>query len=190
MSSRTSLVILVGSGLIGLAVLGLGLKTREAPRPSGPFNLIEAKTKSPFTEQDLRGKPTAIFFGFTSCPDVCPTALVTAGRWLAGLGPDAEKIRFVFVTIDPERDSPEKMAEYLSAFDARIVGLSGSRDQIERITGRFGVVANKVPAGDSYNFEHTSLILLLDGSGTLVDSVDFEDREEKALEKLRALLSR
>lgn len=190
MSSRTSLVVLVGSGLIGLAILGLGLKQREAPRPSGPFSLIEVKSKAPFTEQELRGKPTAMFFGFSSCPDVCPTALVTAGRWLSGLGADAEKIRFVFVTVDPERDSPDKMAEYLTAFDARILGLSGERAEIEKLSGRFGVVANKVPAGDSYNYEHTSLILLLDRSGTLVDSVDFEDREDKALGKLRALIAR
>jgi protein SCO1/2 len=190
MNSRTSLFVLLGLGLIGLGVLGLGLKKRDEPRPSGPFSLTEVKSKAAFTDQNLRGQPTALFFGFTSCPDVCPTALVTAGKWLTALGPDADKLRFVFVTVDPERDTVEKLAEYLSAFDARILGLTGPRLEIERMCGNFGVVANKVPAGDSYNYEHTSLILLLDRSGTLVDSVDFEDREDKALGKLRALMAR
>lgn len=190
MNSRSSLMLLVGLGLVAVGVLGLGLRKRADPRSSGPFSLVEVRSKAPFTDQSLSGQPTALFFGFTSCPDVCPTALVTAGQWLKALGPDAERLRFVFVTVDPERDTEAKLSEYLTAFDERILGLTGERSQIERIVGNFGVVANKVPSGDSYNYEHTSLILLLDKTGTLVDSVDFEDREDKALGKLKALLAR
>lgn len=189
-SSRSSLRLLVGLGLVAVGVLGLGLRQRPERRAGGPFALTEVRSKAVFTQESLKGLPTGLFFGFASCPDICPAALVTAGQWLEKLGPDAEKLRFIFVTVDPERDTEARMAEYLSVFDERILGLTGERDQIDRIIGTFGVVANKVPAGESYNYEHTSLILLLDQSGVLVDTVDFHDPEELALAKLRAHIAR
>lgn len=189
-SSRSSLRLLVGLGLVAVGVLGLGLKQKPERRAGGPFTLTEVRSKAAFTQESLKGVPTGLFFGFASCPDICPAALATAGQWLKALGPEADKLRFVFVTVDPERDTEARMSEYLSVFDARILGLTGERDQVDRIIGTFGVVANKVPAGESYNYEHTSLILLLDRSGTLVDTVDFHDPEDEALVKLRSLITR
>jgi protein SCO1/2 len=190
MSRRVPWLALVGAGLVGLGLLGLGL-TRERGAPLvAHFQLTEVKTGTPFTEVSLRGRPTALFFGFTYCPDVCPTALATAGRWLDALGPDAEKLRFVFVTVDPERDTAEQLSRYLSAFDARIQGLTGPRAQVEALMRPLGVFAQKTPVGESYVYDHTSLILLLDSNGLLVDTVDFHDREDQALADLRAVLAR
>jgi protein SCO1/2 len=152
------------------------------------FELIDAKSGKPFTDRNLRGQPAALFFGFTHCPDVCPTALITAGRWLKALGPDADKLRFVFVSVDPERDTQDALALYLRSFDPRIIGLTGSRAQTDQMIKHYGVVAIKRESSDNdYAYDHTSLIQLFDSEGELAGTVDFDDPSETALAKLRAL---
>lgn len=190
MSNKPLLAALIAVGVTGLLFVGVGLLIRQRQAAPLAYRLTDVETGQPFTEASLVGQPTALFFGFTTCPDVCPTALVTAGRWLDLLGADAAGLRFVFVTVDPERDTPELMARYLSAFDARISGLSGSRAETDRIIAAYNVVATKVPAGTSYRYDHTSLILLIDRRGHMVDAVDFHDPEDKALAKLRAVIQR
>jgi protein SCO1/2 len=156
----------------------------------GPFELVEAKSQRRFSDHELRGAPAAMFFGFTHCPDVCPMALSVATRWLKALGPDARRLHFVFVTVDPERDTPEHVAQYLQSFDPRIIGLTGTRAQIDAVLERYRIVAEKnaSPSGDGYSYDHTALIQLFDARGGFAGTLDFEDPDDLALAKLRALI--
>lgn len=158
---------------------------------SEPFHLVEAKTLRPFTDQQLQGRGvTAVFFGFTSCPEVCPTTLATAGRWLTALGDDAARVRFVFITVDPERDTPERMTKYLSVFDARIVGATGARPEVEAAIKHFGAFAQKQPgrSDDDYSYDHTALTFLVGADGMVAGSLDFEEAPSIAVDKLRRLI--
>lgn len=177
--------LVIGGGLIAHRVI-----RGEAPPPPGaPFALIDARTGEPFTEQSLIGQPTALFFGFTACPDVCPTGLATAARWHRALGADASKLRIAFVTVDPERDTAERMAGYVGAFQAPIVGVTGPRTEVDRAIARFGIIATKVPQGDSYTYDHTALLLLIDRRGQTVSTLDLHDDDEAtAVSRLRALI--
>ncbi|MFO0723059.1 MAG: SCO family protein [Myxococcota bacterium] len=188
-ASKPLLGALIALGLTGLVFMMSGVVLRERRTVRTTYRLTDVKSGQPFTEGSLRGQPSALFFGFTACPDVCPTTLVTVGRWLDALGPAASRIRFYFVTVDPERDSAAVVAKYLSAFDPRIQGLVGPRTEIERISAAYNIVARKVPEGSSYRYEHTALVLLIDATGRLVDTVDFEEPEEKALAKLRRVIA-
>ncbi len=180
-----ALAVIVAGGLIALRATRDG----PAPDPGPPFALVDARTGQPFTEQTLFGAPAAIFFGFTHCPDVCPTSLATASRWMKALGDDADDLRVLFITVDPERDTAEKMAAYVTGFGAPIIGLTGPRAEVDRAIKRFGVIAQKVPQGESYTYDHTALLVLIDRAGQITGTVDpHDDADELAVGKLRALV--
>ena len=132
----------------------------------GPFSLIDTDGEE-VTLADLEGKPFAIFFGFTHCPDVCPTHLLDASGWLDALGPEADEVRVVFVSVDPERDTPENLGEYVSAFDERILGLTAKDEAtLAGVAERYRVRYEKVPLPDGgYTMNHTSDTLLFDADG-------------------------
>ena len=110
----------------------------------GPFKLTSHEGK-PFTEENLKGKPFVIFFGFTHCPEVCPTTLYDLTQDLAALGKDADRLQVVFITVDPARDTPELMKTYLSSFDPRIVGLPGTEAEIAAAAKAYKIYYRKVP---------------------------------------------
>jgi protein SCO1/2 len=142
------------------------------------------------SEQDFRGKPMAVFFGFTYCPDVCPTTLTDMTRMMEALGPDAERIQWLFVSVDTERDTPEAMARYLEAFDPRIVGLSGTEAQIAEAARNFRVYYRRVPLdGGSYTMDHSASVFLLDAAGRFAGTIDYKESDRVAEEKLRLLLA-
>jgi protein SCO1 len=188
------MIVRIGITLVALAA-ALTIAFRFDPQSgsmrgkvAAPFELTDAKSGKPFSEHDLRGHPSALFFGFTHCPDVCPTALVTAGQWLKALGSDADALRFVFVSVDPERDGPAALALYLQSFDPRIIGLTGSRAQTDQMIERYGVVAEKrASSGGDYAYDHTALVQLFDRNGRFAGTVDFDDPSDAAVAKLRAL---
>ena len=154
----------------------------------GPFELIDTEGRT-VTDSDLLGKPRAMFFGYTYCPDVCPTTLWEASQWLEALGKDAEKLRFVYVTVDPERDTPQQMKEYLRAFDKRIIGLSGSREQIDRIIKAYRVYARRVEMeGGDYSMDHTASVYLMNAKGEFVGTIAYRENTESAIRKLRRLI--
>lgn len=156
----------------------------------GPFTLLDQKRR-PFTEKSLEGKPTAMFFGYTFCPDVCPTTLLEASAWMKELGADADKLRVVFVSVDPERDTPEKLNEYMASFDDRFVGLSGSREETDRIVKAYRVFARKVDgAGGDYTMDHTAAVYLLDAQARFVGVINFQEPTDKAMIKIRRLVSK
>jgi protein SCO1/2 len=155
----------------------------------GPFSLVDQERR-PFTEKDLVGRPTAMFFGYTFCPDVCPTTLLEASQWLAALGADAERFRVVFVTVDPERDTPEKLGEFAASFDPQIVALSGPRPEIDRVVRAYRVYARKVDGKDGvYTMDHTAAVYLLDRAGRFSGMIEFQEETAKALAKIRALIA-
>jgi protein SCO1/2 len=160
-------------------------------RPSigGPFQLT-SHTGKPVTEKDFRGKPLAIFFGFTFCPDVCPTTMNEMAELMSRLGTDAERMHWVFVSVDAERDTPAQMAEYVALFDKRIVGLSGTTSQIADVARAFQVYYRRVAKGDTVTYDHSASIFLLDANGQFAGTIDYKESPEVAFDKLRALVAR
>ncbi len=159
-----------------------------AARVGGPFELTTQDGR-PFTERDLSGKPYAIFFGFTRCPDVCPTTLLDMTNRLEELKGDADKLHVIFVTIDPERDTPEFLAEYMKSFDKRIIGLTGTREQIARIAKAYRVVYEKVPgSGGDYTMNHTATVYLFDKYGSFASTLAYQEAESNQRTKIKKLI--
>jgi protein SCO1 len=153
----------------------------------GPFELTD-QTGKMVSEVDFLGKPSVYFFGFTHCPDVCPTTLYEMTNWLEELGDKADKINVAFVTVDPERDTPEVMADYVSAFDPHIVGLSGTPDQVTEMVKAFKVYRRRVDQGDGdYSMDHTATIYLMDAKGQFVGTIAYGEADDIALDKLKRL---
>ena len=151
----------------------------------GPFRLTAHDGRT-VTEADLTGMPVLLFFGFTHCPDICPTTLADVSAVLEQLGPDAEKAQALFVTVDPERDTPQVLASYIGAFHPRILGLSGDAAATAEIVRAYRVYAKKVPLKDGgYTMDHTAVVYLLDKEGRFVAPFDLRRPAEVAAEDLR-----
>ena len=154
----------------------------------GQFNLVRHDGTS-ISDRDLLGKPHAVFFGFTNCPEVCPTTLYEMSDWLDKLGEDANKIGIYFVTVDPARDTPTLLSEYLTSFDPRITGITGEKSAVEETLLSFKIYFKRVD-GESgeYSMDHTAIIFLLDAQGKFVGSIAYGEDGQSAVEKLRRLL--
>jgi protein SCO1 len=137
----------------------------------GPFELTTHDGKR-LSSSELAGTPFAIFFGFTSCPDVCPTTMLELTNVLRRLGPDADRMRYFFVSVDTERDTPEQLKLYLSNFDHRITGLVGTPAEIAAVARAYRVYYEKVPTKDGYTYNHTALLYLMGRDGHLVGTTD------------------
>jgi protein SCO1/2 len=156
--------------------------------PGGSFELVDHNGR-PFAGTALGGRPYAIFFGFTHCPDVCPTTLLEMSNNLERLGADADRLKVVFVSVDPERDTPARLREYLSAFDPRIIALTGSEQAIAAAAKGWNAFYNKVPEDDgSYTIAHSAYVYLMDRDNRLADTMGFQESEAEQLEKLRRLV--
>ncbi|MBO1909024.1 SCO family protein [Microvirga sp. 3-52] len=154
----------------------------------GPFKLVSHEGK-PFTEENLKGKPFVVFFGFTHCPEVCPTTLYDLTQDMAALGKDAEKLQAAFITVDPARDTPELMKTYLASFDPRIVGLSGTEEEIAAAARAYKIYYRKVPTeGQDYTMDHSATLFLMDGKGEFYGTSNFQEPEETRRAKLRQLI--
>jgi protein SCO1 len=151
------------------------------------FRLI-TQHGTPFSERDLAGAPAAIFFGFTSCPDVCPTTLLEMTKDLEALGSDGDRIRFVFISVDPETDSPARLKDYLESFDPRIVALTGPAATIAAVARAYGARYRKVATASGHTFEHTPGIFLIDRSGETAAVLSSEEAPASRLAKLRTLV--
>ena len=155
----------------------------------GPFSLLNHKGEA-VTEDIFRGKPSVTLFGFTHCPDVCPTGLMQMASWAEELGPDAEKLGFVFVTVDPERDTPAIMSDYVAAFSDRIVGITGEPSAVHAMTKDYKIYSRKVPLeGGDYTMDHTASMILQDAEGNFVGTIARDEAGETGLAKLRRLVA-
>jgi len=166
--------------------------TRHPEKPSeigGPFRLLAANGKE-VTEADFRGRWMLVYFGYTRCPDACPTALQDMANAIDVLGPDAKtKVAVIFVTIDPARDTPAIMQDYVSAFDAPITGLSGSPAQIDAVAKEYRVYYAKHPTKDGgYDMDHSSIIYVMDPRGHFVTNFTHETAPEAIAAKLKTLM--
>lgn len=170
--------------------LGAGGTARPvAVSIGGPFTLTDT-TGRRVSEADLAGKPTAMFFGYTFCPDVCPTTLSEATQWLAALGPDGDRLRVVFVSVDPGRDTPDHLRTYLGAFDPRIQGWSGTEAELDKVKSAYRVFVRKVERPDGqYLIDHTATVYLLDAGGRFAGTIAYGEAADSALGKLRRLLA-
>lgn len=180
-----------------LAVSGVSLRggdVASTPRPGAPlggaFSLIDHRGEPVSEATVFRGKPSITLFGFTHCPDVCPTGLMQMAKWADELGPDADKLNFVFVTVDPERDTPEVMRDYVTAFSDRIIGISGPAADVMQMTKSYKVYSRKVPIeGSDYTMDHTASMILQDASGNFVGTIDNKESPEVGLTKLKRLVA-
>lgn len=178
--------------LIGLlAVLWASGGVRGVTAPAaigGPFQLTD-QAGAPFTEKDLQGRPTLIFFGFTHCPDVCPTSLFEISEVLRAMGKDADKVNALFISVDPERDTAAAMKDYLSSFDPHLKGLTGDPAAVEKVIKEYRVYARKVPLKDGdYTMDHTALIYLMDRDGRFVAPFNLNRKPEEAASDLKRYL--
>jgi protein SCO1/2 len=154
----------------------------------GPFQLT-SHDGNQISDADLKGKPHLIFFGFTHCPDVCPTALFEVSEVLRALGPDGDKARALFVTVDPERDTAPVLKDYLSNFDPRLIGVTGSIEDVGKMLSAYRVYFKKVPTeGGNYTMDHTALVYLMDKQGRFVAPFNLKRRPEEAAADLRRYL--
>lgn len=154
----------------------------------GPFTLVDTNGR-PVTEKSLLGRPTAIFFGFTFCPEVCPTTLTEMTAALDALGPDADKLNVVFVSVDPERDTPAKMKQYLSNFDRRIQGFTGTPQTVAAAAKAYRIYYEKVPIeGGSYTIDHSSSVFLFDRRGHFVEPIAYGAPHDRVVAQLKKLV--
>ncbi|HEY0234534.1 MAG TPA: SCO family protein [Afipia sp.] len=154
----------------------------------GPFRLTD-QAGQVITEKNLQGRPTLIFFGFTHCPDVCPTSLFEMSEVLRAMGTDASRVNAYFISVDPERDTPEAMKNYLSSFDPNLKGLTGSPDAVASVLSAYRVYARKVPLKDGdYTMDHTALIYLMDRDGKFVAPFNLKQTPEQAASDLKRYL--
>jgi protein SCO1/2 len=173
--------VIVLAGGQGGGVNG-GIKTAAI---GGPFRLID-QNGEPFSDTDLRGKSFLVFFGFTHCPDVCPTTLFDISEIMRNLGKDADRTAAVFITVDPERDTPAALKEYLSSFDPHVRGLSGDLADIAAVAKAYRVYYRKVPLeGGDYTMDHTAIVYLMDKEGRFVSPFNMRRTADVAAAELR-----
>jgi protein SCO1/2 len=195
MTAQTSRLILLIAAFTAGLVLCLSVVLLVAQRPNGPVSQASA-VGGPFkltdqngrtvTEQDMKGRPFLIFFGFTHCPDVCPTTLFDISEIFRALGPDAGRANALFITVDPERDTPEAMKNYLSSFDPHLRGLTGDEAAVDGVIKAYRAYAKKAPNPDgSYTMDHTALVYLMDKDGRFVAPFNLKRRPEESAADLR-----
>lgn len=189
------------AGLTAFAVLSVGLALVAAPawRKAGPLPAAAPVIGGPFaltthdgrrlTDKDLLGQPFAIFFGFTHCPDICPTSLLDLSVVIERLGRDAEKMRFLFVSIDPERDTPEQLKLYLSSFNPRITGLTGTLDDVRAAAKAYRAYWQRVPTSDGYTMNHSTFTYLVDRHGKYDSLIAYQQPADAQAAVMRRVIA-
>ncbi len=159
-------------------------------RIGGSFDLVD-QNGNQITDKDILGKPHAMFFGFTHCPEICPTTLFEASGWLKALGDDGDRLGIYFISVDPERDTPEILKDYMSAFDPRITAITGSAEKIAGMIADYKVYAKKVPLDDGdYTMDHTATVFLFNADGTFAKTIAWAENPETVMEKLENLIEK
>ena len=194
--------LILGVGVaLGIALLLVGWQyslrpytfrgsTIDPPVPAADFELMDQNGQN-FRLSDQNGKIVLLFFGYTNCPDVCPLTLSDFKQVIAGLGDQADQVRFVFITVDPERDTADVLRQYLPNFDPSIVGLTGTRQELEKVWGDYYVYQEKQDVGSSagYVVDHTARTYLINQKGEWLLTYPFEMTKDDILQDVRYLLS-
>jgi len=199
MTARGSRMLLTAGAFLAGLVLCLGavlIVTGQLSAPvaqqiaaiGGPFKLVD-QDGNQVTDKDMKGRPFLVFFGFTHCPDVCPTTLFEVSEILRALGPDADRTRALFITVDPERDTPPVMKDYLSSFDPHLSGLTGDPAAVAAVAKAYRVYFKKVPLDQGgYTMDHTAIVYLMDKEGRFVAPFSLKRTTEAAAAELRRYL--
>ncbi len=184
---RTHMLLLV------LAMFVVSCRANPGPPPlegatlGGPFALIGQDGRR-VTDRDFAGKYLIVYFGFTHCPDVCPTTLARMAKLRRQLGQGDEALSIVFISVDPERDTPAAVGEYVGLFGSPVIGLTGTPAQVEQVKKQFGIYSRKVEQpGGGYSVDHTAAVMLMDKNGQFVATVSPEEGDQVALDKLRRI---
>tara|TARA_R110002020_G_scaffold168944_3_gene357923 strand:- start:322 stop:909 length:588 start_codon:yes stop_codon:yes gene_type:complete len=194
MTIKTIRIWLWGAvGALALTAIVAALMLR-APEQTGfgkgTYSLIDQNGK-PVDQTMFAGHPSALFFGFTHCPEVCPTTMAEMASWFAALGDEGQDLRAYFVSIDPQRDTPEVLGDYVSWVSDRITGITGTPEEIDKIAKAWGVYYERVPlAGEDYTMDHTASVFLLNARGDFEGTIAYREDQATALGKLRNLLSK
>jgi protein SCO1/2 len=174
--------------LVMLWALG-GVRGVATPAPiGGPFRLTDQSGQT-VTEKAMVGRPSLIFFGFTHCPDICPTTLFEISEVLRAMGNEADRVNAYFISVDPERDDSEAMKNYLASFDPHLKGLTGDPEAIAKVLSEYRVYAKKVPLKDGdYTMDHIALTYLMDRDGKFVAPFNLNRKPEEAAADLKRYL--
>jgi protein SCO1 len=179
--------------LTALLVVGKGsAQTANSPVTIGGQFTLTAPDGTTVTEQTYRGKWLLVFFGFTSCPDTCPTTLLDIAAALEKLGPAADKVQPLFITVDPQRDTPVVIGDYTRSFDPRIIGLTGTPEQIAAVAREYGAYYApwKIgPGPEDYVMDHSSYLYLMDPEGKFVRGFDADTSGGRIAEAVRGVMS-
>lgn len=178
------------AGLALLVAVGQRLIDRDHTAPIAtivPFSLTDHNGE-PITQEALLGKPAALFFGFTQCPEICPTSMYELQGIKQELEPEAADLKAYFVTLDPERDTQDVLKDYVGAFGPFLTGITGSPAAIKDFADQWRVYAKKVKIGDSYTVDHTADIFLMDRAGNVVGTIGYGESKPSALNKIRGIL--
>jgi protein SCO1/2 len=190
--NKRALILPAAAFLFSLVALGLAALWTFAPSPEatrtssvgGPFELTAMDGKR-VRSTAFGGAPVLVFFGFTNCPDICPTKLMELSQMFREAGPKAAKVRALFITVDPARDTPEVLKNYLSSFDERIIGLTGGQDEIDATVKAYRAYYKKVPTSNGdYTMDHTAIIYLMDKRGQFVGAFNLERSPAEAAKDL------
>ena len=196
MSTRSVRILLLTAAFLAGLVLCFGVILIVTGRVSAPvaqqvaaiggsFKLVDQDGRV-VTDQDFKGRPYLVFFGFTHCPDICPTALFQVSEIMRALGRDADRTRALFITVDPERDTPRVIKDYLSSFDPHLTGLTGDPAEVAAVTKAYRVYFKKVPLDQGgYTVDHTAIVYLMDKEGRFVAPFSLKRTTEAAAADLR-----
>ena len=159
-----------------------------APTLGAPFSLVEANGE-PISERAFAGRPTALFFGFTQCPEVCPVSLYEVSTLMDELGAERRDLQAFFISVDPERDTPEVVESYISPFAHNIRGITGDVSGILALAKAWGIHVEKLPLADGdYTVDHTASVILVDRAGKFRGTIAYRENHETALEKLKLII--
>jgi protein SCO1/2 len=179
------LVLVFGSYVFGAYIAG---RSNSPIGPGGPFHLEDQNGK-PVSDQDMKGRPFVVFFGYTHCPDICPTTLFEISEVMKSLGRDADRTGALFITVDPERDTPATLKDYLSNFDPHLRGLTGAPAAVDTALKAYRVYAKKIALKDGdYTMDHTAVVYLMDKHGQFVALFDLKRTPEAAAAEMRRFL--
>jgi protein SCO1/2 len=184
--------ILAGILIVMTAAIGFvtfeWYQARYSGEPYGaPFTLVD-QSGAEITEAAFRDHPTALFFGFTNCPEICPTTLFELDGWLKQIGDEGKDIRAYFVTVDPERDTVEVLKNYVTSVSPRIVGITGEPDKVNAMTKAFGIYSKKVELdAGGYTMDHTASVLLLNAKGEFAGTIAYGENPQTAIAKLKRI---
>jgi protein SCO1/2 len=191
-AQASRVILLLGAFMAGLLLFlgGIFAVTGYSPTPhpaaiGGPFHLVD-QNGTAFSDQDMKGKPYLVFFGLTHCPDICPTTLFEMSQLMRKLGPDADRVGALFITVDPGRDTPALIKDYLASFDPHLRGLTGDQAEIDQAVKDYRVYAKKVPLqGGDYTMDHTAIVYLMDKDGQFIAPFDLQRSPDAEATELR-----